>query len=312
MMALYDLKVLISRPIQRFLFLTLTMGVVAHVFACGWYGMAVNVMKKGFSQSWLATDGLAHLDTNGDLVITNSVSYRYLRAIYWAVQTLDTVGFGDVAAQSESETWYCILFFYLSAFLIYASIANLMTIVSDLDANKMKSITTLSRYNSYASTRKLSSELTQRVKSYYQYQLGHANGFDEQEIISSLPSNIQQQVHHELVRKLLLNEELFRNYNKGLLNALSEVMESYVFSPGDVIVATDTKISGVFFISHGEIEACNLTGGIIEVLGEGKAFGLDALRKSYVTLEFYRAKSYSELYYLRESTYVGVIQRKTT
>lgn len=118
-----------------------------------------------------------------------------------------------------------------------------------------------------------------------------------------MPSNIQQQVHHELVRKLLLNEELFRKYNKGLLNALSEVMESYVFSPADVIIATNTMISGVFFISHGEIEVCNLTGGIVEILGEGKAFGLDALRKSYVTSQSYCAKSYSELYYLRGSTY---------
>lgn len=182
MMAVYDLPIRLSRPFQRFIFFLVTMGVVGHVFACGWYGLAVNVMLNGFSQSWLATDGLAHLDSNGTLVLTNSLGYRYLRAIYWSIQTLDTVGFGDIVAHSESETWYCILYFFISAFLIYSSIANLMTIVSELDAKKMKSIMKLSRYHQYALTRKLSNSISQRVKSYYDYQLSYINGFDEQEV----------------------------------------------------------------------------------------------------------------------------------
>lgn len=121
--------------------------------------------------------------------------------------------------------------------------------------------------------------------------------------MTELPSNIAQQVHHELIRKLLLELDLFRGYNKGLLNALSELMESYVFSPGDIIIAGDSKLAGMFIISHGEIEVCGPEGNVVEILSGGQAFGLEALKKSVTTLQSYRAKSYLEIYYLRGSAY---------
>ena len=167
----YQYNILISKPIQRVYFLVITMAVVAHVFACGWYGMAILVMKRGFSQSWLAKDGIAYLDPETrELVLTKSIAYRYLRAMYWSVQTLDTVGFGDVTAHSETETWFCILFFYISAFLIYSSIANLMTVVADMDSSKTKSLIKESQFSQYASARKIPLHLSQRVKSYFDYQ----------------------------------------------------------------------------------------------------------------------------------------------
>lgn len=106
-----------------------------------------------------------------------------------------------------------------------------------------------------------------------------------------------------MTRKLLENIDLFKNYNKGLLNALSDLMESYIFSPGDIIVAKDSKLSGAYFISLGQIEVCGANGEIIEILGEGKVFGLEALKKPCYAIEYYRAKSYIEMYYLRSSGY---------
>jgi hypothetical protein len=188
----YELKFFMTRPMQRLWFLVISMMLVAHVFACGFYGMAIKVLKTGFKQNWLTFEGLAEIAEDGHTIIEHkSLGYRYLRAMYFSVQTLDTVGFGDIVAHSESETWFCILFFYVSGFLIYSCIGNLMTLVANMDSAKTQSLIKLSRFNQYATTRKLPMHLFQRVKSYYDYQLHQLNGFDEQEVctfeISPLP-----------------------------------------------------------------------------------------------------------------------------
>jgi hypothetical protein len=179
----YDLKILITRPIQRLIFLMVTMAIVGHVFACSFYGMSLKVLETGYDNTWLVSDGLASLDShNGEISFTKSVGYRYLRALYWSIQTLNTVGFGDVVPKNESETWLTILYFFIIAYLIYSCIANLMSIVAHMDSNKTKTVIKLSRFNQYATTRKLPIHLFQRARSYYDYQFDQLNGFDEQEV----------------------------------------------------------------------------------------------------------------------------------
>lgn len=71
--------------------------------------------------------------------------------------------------------------------------------------------------------------------------------------MSELPANLSQQVLHLVVRDVLLNVSVLQDLNKALLNALSEMVESYVYSPQDVIVDWDTTVAGVYIISTGEV-----------------------------------------------------------
>jgi hypothetical protein len=102
--------------------------------------------------------------------------------MYWSVQTLDTVGFGDLVARSEEETWFCILFFYTSAFLIYYTISNLMEVFTNYDSARTAALIKESRFDQYATFRKLPKDLVERVRSYYQHQWKLLKGVDEREV----------------------------------------------------------------------------------------------------------------------------------
>jgi hypothetical protein len=110
------------------------------------------------------------------------------------------------------------------------------------------------------------------------------------------------------VRRLVVALDGFKDLNKGLLNALAENIETYVFSPEDIIAATDSKVNGIHIIGKGEIEICTPMGESIEILFTGQAFGYEALKKSFISLESYRSKTFCEILFLRGSRYRHILE----
>ncbi len=121
--------------------------------------------------------------------------------------------------------------------------------------------------------------------------------------MSQLPPNLAQQVQQHIVRNLLEGVSLFKNMNKGLLNALSDSVETYIFSPGDTIMTPRSRVSGVYLISTGQVEILNASNEVIDGLGTGQSFGEKALEESYNIAEGYRSKSFTVILYIRGSTF---------
>lgn len=178
---LYSFHIAETRPVQRFWMLTISMAVISHVFACLFYRLGVDTMRNGNPHTWLSAPNvnLASLAADGTVQIYHSLNYRYLLAMYWSVQTLDTVGFGDIAPRSMPETFFCILFFYISGFLIYYSIANLMTIVMDADSARTSTLISKARFAKYAIYRNLPEVVCTRIENYYNYKYETLKGVDE-------------------------------------------------------------------------------------------------------------------------------------
>lgn len=168
--------------VKRVLLLIISSALIGHVASCLFYRIAYNAMLSGSREAWIYYDGLADLNAEGGVVFLTSLDFRYLRALYWSVQTLNTVGFGDIVAKSEAETWFCILFFYTSAFMVYYSIANLMEVMTNFDSARTEALIRQSRFEQYATYRRLPRELVQRVRSYFNHQWKLLKGIDERQV----------------------------------------------------------------------------------------------------------------------------------
>lgn len=177
-------KVATTAGIRRVIIFFVVMVIAAHVFACIFYAVAIDCLRNGLSNNWLVVQGLATLDTaTGSYELLETVSYRYMMAMYWSVQTLATVGFGDVAAYSESETWLHICYFFLIVLMVNFALANLTMAISHFDEAYTQNLMKISRFEKYAAYRKLPQALTARVVSYYEHQWKKLRGVDELQVI---------------------------------------------------------------------------------------------------------------------------------
>ena len=69
-----------------------------------------------------------------------NASYRYVISLYWAMQTVVTVGYGDVSPVTKAETWYVIFAMLVGVGVfsyITSSIADIIKEVAD-EETKLK------------------------------------------------------------------------------------------------------------------------------------------------------------------------------
>lgn len=176
-------KVLANEVLQRVCFLTIVMATVGHVGGCLYYALALQELRNGHDHTWLIEDELAELDpVSREITIHHTVNVRYLRSLYWAIQTIDRVGFGDIVAHTQAETWFCIFFFFISALLIYITIANLVMFVTNNDSSRTLNLLKIAKFEKYAVYRKLPPALTRKVKLYFAYNWQLLNGVDETQV----------------------------------------------------------------------------------------------------------------------------------
>lgn len=82
---------------------------ITHIFACFWYlGANLNQLSP---DTWVFRKNL----------IDQPEHIRYLWAMYWATQTVTTVGFGDVPANTEAEIFLCLVWMLVGV-IFYAFI----------------------------------------------------------------------------------------------------------------------------------------------------------------------------------------------
>lgn len=69
-------------------------------------------------------------------IVDYEVDFQYTIAFYWALQTLTTVGFGDITIISMSERLFAVTWMIIGiAFYSYA-IGNMTTLIENLDADR--------------------------------------------------------------------------------------------------------------------------------------------------------------------------------
>jgi hypothetical protein len=78
----------------------------------------------------------------------NSTEFElYLASIYWVVQTIATVGFGDISAKTTIERLFSIVLMCFGVGFYSYTVSNLSNIMATLDINKQKIITNLKEAN---------------------------------------------------------------------------------------------------------------------------------------------------------------------
>lgn len=305
-----------SIPINRVMKSFVAMAVFGHAAACGYYALGIYELNKGDTKAWLVQGDypLASSTGGGEINFNYPVQQRYLRSIYWAIQTIETVGFGDIVAYTIEETWFCIIFFYISVGLVAVTIGTAANMATALDAQRMAVHGKINRLHKYALYRKLPVYLIDRIRSFYDYQQ-HVSVVDGQKsIVDTLPDNLQVKLKVALVRDLLKHVSELRCLRNIVLNAIVGESFSYTYSPKDIISANNSTVKGLYVVSDGTAILEDMSGnGLNFVLQRGDSYGSKSLlSKKYTSVGQLKAFSYCEIYFISASRFRRVCQLHMT
>lgn len=233
----------------------------AHLAGCMWY--FISNSQEG--QTWL--------DTIPD---PDDITSIYLTSVYWAFQTLTTVGYGDVQPYTDDEKLFATMTMFIGACIFAYIVGNISNLISKEDQtsvlvrNKMGSIQAYMRY------RKLPTDLKNRIRAHYEYCWRRTTIYDERGILEELPPFLRTEVALFLHKDVLVGVPFFRDLEDNLMAQLVIHLRPIQVAPGQFVYRQGSTGRNMFIISKGKVEV------IIEelpvcILYDGAFFGEYAL-----------------------------------
>jgi hypothetical protein len=269
--------------ILRLVFFVCWLLITAHWLACGWLAIGgIDIEADEFS--------------------------KYLRALYWCITTLATVGYGDIVPKTNPQTIYAMVVMLLGVGIYGYVIGNVATLIANIDIAKTHYMENMERLAAFMRYRNIPPALQRRLRDYYAYLWENRLGYDESTVLADLPDSLRSEVAVFLRRDFIERAPLFQGASHELVREMALQLRPVVFTPGDFIFRAGQYGHNMYFISRGTVEiiAPDST-TVMTTLTDGQFFGELALLFSQPRTASVRAVDYCDLYTLDKDTFDHVL-----
>ena len=258
------------------------------------------------STHWIAIGWLALRGVSADL----GQATNYLRALYWSITTLATVGYGDITPSTNAEMLYAILVMILGVGVYGYVIGNVAALLANIDPARVHHRELVDRVSAFMRYRGVPAGLQRRILDYYEYLWEKRLGYDESAAISGLPPTLRTEVSLFLNRDILQKVPLFRGASDDFIKAIALEMRPIIFMPGDYVIRAGEPGEEMYFISRGTVEVVSQDGEMVyATLTTGGFFGEIALLLRQPRTTSVRAVNYCDLYSLSIAAFDRVLTR---
>ena len=269
--------------------------ILIHWIACVWY---LAPYLAGFPEnSWVAKEGIVDSDP----------ATQYIRALYWVVTTVVTVGYGDITPANNYEYVFAIAVVLLGAFMYAFIIGNIANLLRNLDADRAQYFRRVEAIGAYLDECRIPPRLKKQVRDYYDYLWAHHRGVREFSHFEELPPPFRLELLLHLTYDLLAKVPLFDLCLPPLRNALLLALKSYTYAPGVIIAEAGVVGREIFFLSHGKaailsedgrehfgaLEAGDYFGNLSLVLGEKRTACVQAI--TYCEVLVLRKEAFNDI-----------------
>ena len=138
----------------------------------------------------------------------------YIDAIYWCITTITTVGYGDISPITDLQKIWTMLSMILGVGIYAYVIANIASLISNIDLAKSNFFKKMENINSFLSYKSVPKRLKQNVQDYYQFIWNNRMAQSEFEILSDLPTSLKSEISLHLNKKIIEHVPFFKNTDK--------------------------------------------------------------------------------------------------
>ena len=277
---LQDAKIRFTSSTMQVFRMIFLMLFINHLYACLWF-IIHRYAENDIHNTWAIVDSLASYDaaTARHNILDSNVNpfFAYVRAFYFVITTLSTVGYGDIRPYTDLETCFE-LFVVVSGACIFAGIIGACAVVffhAD-NSGKVAHKAMMRRLEKYMNYRELPDNLHNPISTHFRslWQLEHGVGMLN--ILDQLPVPMRLDIAYCVRREVLKSIPSLEKCRKVVKQTIALAMKQHVCAASDFIYSAGDIGSDIYFIFYGEVN----------VFGDSKSKKLKSL---YWRL-FWRAK----------------------
>ena len=232
-----------STPKLRIIRFLLWFFYIAHCFGCGFF-MIGQLQPGASTASWTITRGIA----------TAPIHVQYLDSLYWALETMCTVGYGDNMPVTAAEVGY-VSFVLMATGVIYAAVfGSVSEAIHALSTSVRRYHGMLDDVKEFSSIYALPPVLTSKLLRYAQANWDTTKGFQMDDVLAILPLSVHSAVLSHINHSLVMRVPLFRECHPRFLDAIITKLHNMVCLHGDYIFREGDMSRDMYFIKHGQVE----------------------------------------------------------
>merc|ERR1719245_1887617 len=233
----------------------------------------------------------------------------YLTALYYTMTCMTSVGFGNVAAETDNEKIFSICMMIVGA-LIYATIfGHVTTIIQQMTSATARYHDILNSVREFMKLHEVPKALSERVMDYVVSTWAMTKGIDQEKVLNYCPKDMRADICVHLNRKVFNEHPAFRLASDGCLRALAMHFSMTHSAPGDLLYHTGESIDNLCFIVSGSLEVIQ-DDEVVAILGKNDVFG-DAFWKETETgqaVANVRALTYCDIHQVNRDRLLEVLE----
>ncbi|CAD8187429.1 unnamed protein product [Paramecium pentaurelia] len=295
----------LTRP-QRGIFgllkFILTLLYILHLFSCIWFYFS----SISIEDSWIRFNELE--DKNWE--------EQYLQALYFAVVTMLTIGYGDMVPKNVIEKIVTMVFVLGACLWVSYSVNFIGSIIDDITQNQVERNRRMRVINKYMNQRKIPYSLQHQVKEYLTFRWKEDDEVDlemEQTLLEQLSDELKEELDKQAHKVYIEKSEFLQKYfSEELRNALFKSIKRKIIPPQNTFSTDFGNQQHLCFVEQGYIvyqhPERKQRSKMNAVINQGQFFCVNDFITNNPQVDLFKAIGYASLLVLSKSDFIETLK----
>jgi CRP-like cAMP-binding protein/voltage-gated potassium channel Kch len=199
------------------------------------------------------------------------VFLQVMRSLYWGMQTLFTVGYGELSPSNYGETSFAIVVMLLGSVLYSYIIANSTSLIDNLDVTTLRFKQKMERIRKLLKGAHLDHLGTVQIEAYYQKLWQHQKGRLTTTITNDMPQFLRYELYNSTY-PWVSDMPFFKKFPEGVMNEILGTMKLLFFQKKTIVLQKKTIMENIWIVTRGQMEIL-YNGTVVEELHIGASVG---------------------------------------
>lgn len=255
----------INSSVIGVLFLFVGILLLNHWASCTWF-MMHRYLEHDKHKTWAIADNLATYDPEQGIhnIFNDDLTpwFCYLRALYFTVSTMSSVGYGDVRPYSLIETLHELTVVVLGACTFAALIGSVAVVFLHWDSRgDIAFKSRLRKLLDFMAFRELPGGLQEEIIDHFTNHWEHFEGVNMHEVIQDLPLPLQLELAICIHRNIISKVRGLRKCHIHVQRHIARKLQTQICSEGEHVFRAGEIGHEIYFILSGEVEVTRQSDG---------------------------------------------------
>jgi len=179
---------------------------------------------------------------------------EYMAAIYWAMTTLTTVGYGDITPSSDAERAYSTVMMIIGGSFYGYVVGAISSVVSGMDLNaeaynqRMDLISAWLDHHSFPMKKK------RTLHRYFKHYLSKKSAISETQVFEDLPHELQKEAGEYIIHENVKHNPIFDGLGIGCVVQLQSILRKVTLEYGACIATRGEVGIAMYIVFLGSLE----------------------------------------------------------